>query len=143
MVQYQHLYSTYTLALILEINNQAGNFESKHKWWSKTTRKNSHKTRTNKYSCERLGVGVEPVVRFWTSLSSRTAQYPESKFQKKRNCFLSFLRSIYNQTYWGQVTMSSSTPKTRSMSRSLSCLHKGIVKGGQQCRIYHPSRVCK
>ena len=44
------LYSTYTLALILEINNQAGNFESKHKWWSKTTRKNSHKTSTNKYS---------------------------------------------------------------------------------------------
>ena len=91
------LYSTYTLALILEINNQAGNFESKHKWWSKTTRKNSHKTRTNKYSIlshllvVSLGVGVEPVVRVWTSLSSSTAQYPESKFQKKKkNCFLSF-----------------------------------------------------
>ena len=43
-----NLYSTYTLALILEINNQAGNFESKHKWWSKTTRKSSHKTSTKK-----------------------------------------------------------------------------------------------
>ena len=31
--------------------------------------------------------------------------------------------------------MSSSTQKTRSMSRSLSCLHKGIVKGDQQCRL--------
>ena len=49
VVQYQHTYSPYTRALILGMNNQAGNFKSKHIWWSKTIRKYSHNTRTNKY----------------------------------------------------------------------------------------------
>jgi hypothetical protein len=45
------LYSTYTLARVLEMNNQAGNFESKLKWWRKITRKISHKPKTRyKYS---------------------------------------------------------------------------------------------